>query len=117
MPSRWLLCDRRDRGVDRDLVEIRPAQPRELRVHVRMDAPGSSGSLREVDAGNDVRGAERDLLGLGEEIVRIAVQHHAADGRTGTSSSGTILVASSTSKLNCSACSSVKTCSPSSHSG
>ena len=80
--------------------------------------PASSGSLLKSMPGHDVRGAERDLLGLGEEVVGIAVEHHACrPGRTGTSSSGMILVASSTSKLNCSACSSVKICSPSSHSG
>ena len=38
-------------------------------------------------------------------------------GMTGTSSSGTILVASSTSKVKSSACSSVKICRPSSYSG
>jgi hypothetical protein len=38
-------------------------------------------------------------------------------GKTGTSSSGTILVASRTSKLKPSACSSVKICTPSSYSG
>ena len=41
--------------------------------------PASSGSFAEVDARHDVRRAERDLLGLGEEVVRIAIQHHAAD--------------------------------------
>ena len=68
--------------------------------------------------GHDVRRAEGDLLGLGEEVVGVAVQHHAARPVcTGTSSSGTILVASRMSKLNCSACSSVKICRPSSYSG
>ena len=41
--------------------------------------PASSGSFDEVDAGHDVRGAERDLLGLGEEVVGIAVEHQLAD--------------------------------------
>jgi hypothetical protein len=43
---------------------------------------------------NDVRRTEGDLLGFGEEIVRIAVQDQLADRMTGTSSSGTSLVAS-----------------------
>jgi hypothetical protein len=89
----------RDRRVDRDLVEVRPAEARDLRVHVRVDAAGEQRIVGEVDAGHDVRRAEGDLLGLGEEVVGIAVEHHAAHRRTGTSSSGTILVASSTSKL------------------
>ena len=43
--------------------------------------PGQQRVVAEVDAGHDVRGAEGDLLGLGEEVVRVAVQHHAADRR------------------------------------
>ena len=60
----------RDGRVDRDLVEVRAAEPRDLRVDVRMDAAGEQRIVGEVDAGHDVRGAERDLLGLGEEVVR-----------------------------------------------
>jgi hypothetical protein len=56
--------------------------------------------VAEVDARHHVRRAERDLLGLGEEVVRVAVEHQAADRRTGTSSSGISLVASRMSKLN-----------------
>ena len=41
--------------------------------------PASSGSLVKSMPGHDVRGAERDLLGLGEEVVGIAVQHQLAD--------------------------------------
>ena len=74
-----VVGDRRDRGVDRDLVEVRSAQPRELRVHVRMDPTGEQRIVAEVDAGNDVSGAERHLFGLGEEIIRIAVQYQAAN--------------------------------------
>ena len=67
--------------------------------------------------GHDVRDAERDLLGFREEVVRIAVEHQPADRHDGTSSSGTIFVASRTSKVNASACSSVKIWRPSSYSG
>ena len=41
--------------------------------------PASSGSLREIDARHDVRRAERHLLGLGEEVVRIAIEHQPPD--------------------------------------
>ena len=71
----------RDRRVDRDLVEVRPAEARDLRVDVRVDAPREQRIVGEVDAGHDVRRAERDLLGLGEEVVGVAVEHHLADGR------------------------------------
>ena len=69
----------RDRRIDRDLVEVRAAEPRDLRVDVGVDAAGEQRIVAEVDARDDVRGAERDLLGLGEEVVRIAVQHQPAD--------------------------------------
>ena len=69
----------RDRRVDRNLVEVRAAEPRDLRVDVGVDAAGEQRIVREVDAGHDVRRAERDLLGLGEEVVGVAVEHHAAD--------------------------------------
>ena len=69
----------RDRRVDRNLVEVRAAEPRDLRVDVGVDAARQQRIVGEVDAGHDVRGAERDLLGLGEEVVGIAVQHHPAD--------------------------------------
>ena len=45
--------------------------------------PCSNGSLREVDARDDVVGAEGDLLGLREEVIDAAIQDqaaHAADG-------------------------------------
>ena len=34
----------------------------------------------EVDAGHEMAGMEGDLLGLGKEVHRVFVQHHAADG-------------------------------------
>ena len=80
--------------------------------------PCSSGSLREVDPGHDVLRAERDLLGLGEEVVDAAVEHQPADRRgPARCSSGMSLVASSTSNSNFSANASSNSCSPSSHSG
>ena len=44
-----------------------------------MNAAGEQRIVREVDAGDDMRDAERDLLGFGEEVVRIAIQDHPAD--------------------------------------
>ncbi len=76
-----VVLHRRQRRVDRDLVEIGAAEPGELRIHVGVDAAGKQGIVGEVDAGNDMRGAERDLLGLGEEIVGVTVEHHATDRR------------------------------------
>ncbi len=64
---------RRQRRVDGNLVEVGPAQPADLGIHVGMDASGQQRIVGEVDAGDHMRGAERHLLGLGEEVVRIAV--------------------------------------------
>ncbi len=68
-----VVVHRRDWRVDRDLVEVRSAEPRDLRVDIRMDASGQQRIVAEIDAGHDVCRAERDLFGLGEEVVGIAV--------------------------------------------
>ena len=41
--------------------------------------PGQQRVIAEVDTGHDVRRAKRDLLGFGEEIIRVAVEHQPAD--------------------------------------
>ena len=65
--------------VDRQLVEVRRAQTRKLRVEIREQATLQQRIVGEVDARYQMRRAERDLLGLGEKIVRPAIQYHAAD--------------------------------------
>ncbi|MCW0414557.1 hypothetical protein NB689_000311 [Xanthomonas sacchari] len=67
------------RRVDRQLVEVGPAQAAELGVQVREQAALQQRVVGEVDAGHDVGRAVRHLLGFGEEVVRPAVQHHAPD--------------------------------------
>jgi len=69
--------------VDRDLVEIGRAQPRLLRVEVGEESALQQRIVAEIDAGDDVRRQEGDLLGLGEEIVDVAVERHAADDLDG----------------------------------
>ncbi len=69
----------RHRRIDRDLVEVRPAQARELGVDVGVDAPLQQRVVGEVDPRDHVGRAEGHLLGLGEEVVRIAVQDQAPD--------------------------------------
>ncbi len=78
-----VVVNLRHRGIDRDLVEIRPAQPRDLRVDVRVDATGEQRIVAEVQPRHDVRRTERNLLRFREEVVGVAVQHHAADRRDG----------------------------------
>jgi hypothetical protein len=51
----------------------------ELRVEVGKQAALEERVVREVDAGHDVGRAEGDLLGLGEEVVGIAVEGELAD--------------------------------------
>ncbi len=76
-----VVVDLRNRRVDRELVEVGPAEAQELRVLIREEPALQQRIIREVDAGHDVRGAERDLLGLGEEVVGVAVQHESPDRR------------------------------------
>ena len=46
-----------------------------------MDAALQQRIVGKIDARHHVRGTEGDLFGLGEEVVRIAVEHHPADRR------------------------------------
>ena len=76
-----VVVDLRHRRIHWDLVEVGPAEPRDLRIDIGVDAPGEQRVVGKVDARHDVRGAERDLLGLREEVVGVAVEHHPADRR------------------------------------
>ena len=81
MPSRWLLCTCAIGALIGISWKFGPPR-REICVSTyEWIRPASSGSLLKSMPGHDVRGAERDLLGLGEEVVGIAVEHHAPDRR------------------------------------
>jgi len=56
------------------------AESRQLRVVIGEIPALQQWIVGEVDPGNDVLGAERDLFGFGKEIVRIAVEHQAPHG-------------------------------------
>ena len=73
------MVERAFRRVDRDVREVRAAEPLQLRVEVGEVAALQQRIVGEVDAGRHVLRHERDLLGLGEEIVGHAVEHQAAD--------------------------------------
>ena len=60
-------------------MEVGPAEPDELRVEVGEQPPLQQRVVREVDAGHDVADVEGDLLGLGEEVVRVAVERQPPD--------------------------------------
>ena len=62
-------------------MEVRTSESRDLGVVIGMDASGEERIVAEVDPPDDVRGTEGDLLGLGEEIVRVPIQHHLSDRR------------------------------------
>ncbi|MDH6438706.1 hypothetical protein M2158_007247 [Streptomyces sp. SAI-144] len=74
-----VVAHRRHRPVHRQLREVRPAQPDQLGFQVGEVAGLEQRVVGEVDTGHDVGGVEGDLLGLGEEVLRIAVEHHPAD--------------------------------------
>ena len=73
------VVDRRVRPVDRDLGEVRAAEPGELGVEVGEQPRLQQRVVGDVDAGHEVAGVERDLLGLGEEVGRVAVERQQAD--------------------------------------
>jgi len=65
------------RAVDRDLREVRSDQAGELCVDVREKPPLQQRIVGEVDTRNDIGRTAGHLFCLGEEIVRIAIEHHA----------------------------------------
>ena len=73
------MVERTFRRIDREMREIGAAEPLQLRVEIGEVAALQQRIVGEVDARRHVLGHERDLLGLGEEIVRHAVEHQAAD--------------------------------------
>ena len=73
------MVERAFRRVDRDVGEVGAAEPLQLRVEVGEVAALQQRIVGEVDARRHVLRHERDLLGLGEEIVGHAVEHQAAD--------------------------------------
>ena len=63
------VVDRRVGSVDRDLVEVGTAQPRELGVEVAEQAGVHQRVVDHLDAAHEVADVERDLLDLGEEVA------------------------------------------------
>ncbi len=64
-PSRWIVMYLCLRGVCWDLMEIWAPKPRDLGVHIGVDAAGKQGIVGKVDAWNYMRSTERHLLRLG----------------------------------------------------
>ena len=79
MPSRWKLCIGHFGRLIVELVEVRPAEPLQLGIGVREDPALEQRIVGELDAGHEVTGVERGLLGLGEEVIGPAIEHHLAD--------------------------------------
>ena len=73
------MMERAFRRVDGDMGEVRTAEPLQLGIEIGEVAALQQRIVGEVDARRHVLGHERDLLGLGEEIVRHPVQHQPAD--------------------------------------
>ena len=73
------VVDRAARRVDRDMGEVGSAEPLQLGVEIGEVPALQQRIVGEVDAGDDVLGAEGDLLGFGEEVVDHAVEHEPAD--------------------------------------
>lgn len=67
------------RRIDRQMSEVRPAQTLQLRVEIEKVAALEQRIVGKIDARRHVLGHERNLLGLGEEIVGHTVEHQPAD--------------------------------------
>ena len=73
------MGERAFRRIDRNMGEVRAAEPLQLGIEIGEIAALQQRIVGEVDAGRHVLGHERDLLGLGKEIVRHPVEHQPAD--------------------------------------
>ena len=73
------VVDRAAGPVDGQLREVGPAQPGQLRVQVREQASLHQRVVGRFDAGHEVTGVERDLLGFGEVVRGVAVEGQLAD--------------------------------------
>ena len=60
-------------------MEVRAAQPDQLRIGVREQPALEERVVAEVDPRHDVADVERDLLGLREEVVGVPVEGQLAD--------------------------------------
>jgi hypothetical protein len=70
------------RSVDRQLREVRAAEPHDLRIEIREVASLQERVVAELDARDDVLGPECDLLGLGEGVLDVTIENeppHASD--------------------------------------
>ena len=74
-----VVVERAQRAVDRDLVEVRPTETQQLGVGVGEQPALQQRVVGEVDARHDMADVEGGLLGLGEEVVRVAVEGHLAE--------------------------------------
>ena len=66
-------------AVNRDFVEIRPAQSADLGIGIREQTPLQQWVIAEIDARHHVARMESYLLGFCKVVVRVAVKHHFAD--------------------------------------
>ena len=74
-----VVVHRRDRRVDRDLVEVRAAEPRDLRVDVRVDAARSSGSFVKSMPGTMCAVQNATCSVSAKKLSGLRFEHHAAD--------------------------------------
>ncbi|CCK06684.1 hypothetical protein BN128_514 [Cronobacter sakazakii 696] len=70
---------RAGRAVNRDFVEVRPAETAYLGVGVREQTALQQRVVAEIQTRHNMARMERGLFVFGEEVIRVAVQHHFAD--------------------------------------
>ena len=117
MPSRWLFCTLAIGELIGISWKLGPPSRVIWVSTYEWIRPASSGSLVKSMPGTTCAVQNATCSVSAKKLSGLRLSTMRPIGVTGTSSSGTILVASSTSKLNFCACSSVNTCMPSSHSG
>lgn len=74
------MSERAFRCIDRKVGEIRAAQPFQLGIEIGKVASLQQRVIGKINAGGHVLRHERNLFGLGEEIIRHAIQDQSPHG-------------------------------------
>src|SRR5690348_10045626 len=78
-PIPLVIVNLRDRRIDRNLVEVWPAETRQLGIDIGVNASSKERIVTEIQSGNDMRSTRSHLLRFCKKVVGISIEDHACD--------------------------------------
>ena len=70
---------RAGRAVNRNFVEVRPAETADLRIGIGEEAPLQQGIVGEIEPWDNMARMEGHLFVFGKEVIRVTIEHHFAN--------------------------------------